>query len=119
MRQENGMIYLTEPKEIFVFGSNKEGIHMAGAAYCAWKNYGAVWGQGQGLQGRSYAIPTMRTFKELKDEVKTFIKFANDNQDMTFVVTPIGCGIAGYEPEQIAPLFAEVPDNVILPVEFR
>lgn len=119
MRQENGMIYLTEPREIFVFGSNKEGFHIAGAAYFALVNYGAVWEQGQGLQGRSYAIPTMRTFEELDDEVKTFIKFANDNQDMIFILTPIGCGIAGYKPEQIAPLFMEAPDNIVLPEEFR
>lgn len=108
------------PKEIFVFGSNAQGRHMGGAAWVASEKFGAVWGQGEGLQGKSYAIPTMEGLDNLAPAVERFVAFARQHPDLTFLVTPIGCGIAGYRPEQIAPLFAEaVPlPNVFLPMSF-
>ena len=111
-------------RTIFVFGSNLAGIHGAGAAYDALKQYGAVYGQGVGLQGNSYAIPTkdgqIRTLPlhRIQPFVREFICFARKNPLWTFNVTAIGCGLAGYTPADIAPMFAGVPGNCILPAEF-
>lgn len=110
-----------EPNEVFVFGSNLGGFHGGGAALVAMKKFGAVWGQGVGLQGQSYAIPTMQGGVEtIQPYVDEFIRFAKEHQELTFYVTRIGCGIAGFRDSEIAPLFAEaLPlDNVILPREF-
>jgi hypothetical protein len=107
--------------EIFVFGSNLAGAHGGGAARLAYQRFGAVWGQGVGLQGQSYGIPTMQGGVEtIKPYVDEFIEFARQHQELRFLVTRIGCGIAGFEPEEIAPLFAEAIDleNVILPADF-
>ncbi len=107
--------------EIFVFGSNLQGIHVGGAARIAFKNFGAIMGQGIGLQGNSYAIPTMQGGVEtIRPYVDDFIKFAKERKDLIFYVTRIGCGIAGFKDEEIAPLFAKarVLDNVILPKSF-
>ena len=107
--------------EIFVFGSNLAGYHGSGAARIARENFGAVWGQGVGLQGQSYAIPTMQGGVEtLKPYVDEFIDFARTHAQYTFLVTRIACGIAGFRPSEIAPLFANVIDveNVILPEDF-
>lgn len=106
--------------EIFVFGSNESGHHGGGAARMAMDKFGAVWGQGEGLQGQSYAIPTMEGLDNLKPAVERFVEFARQHPELHFLVTRIGCGIAGYKPEQIAPLFAEVKDlcNVSLPKDF-
>lgn len=106
--------------EIFVFGSNKRGMHGAGAARAAVDHFGAIWGQGDGLQGQSYAISTMESFAEMIDNVNRFIAFAKVHTEMTFLVTPIACGIAGYNPSQIAPLFKDAVelDNVWLPEKF-
>ena len=109
------------PNEIFVFGSNLEGMHGGGAALTAYKKFGAVWGQGVGLQGQSYAIPTMQGGVEtIKPYVDEFIDFARKHSDLRFLVTPIGCGIAGFKPSQIAPLFKEAKNifNIYLPKEF-
>ena len=87
--------------EVFVFGSNLEGMHGGGAALTAYKKFGAVWGQGTGLQGQSYAIPTMQGGVEtIKPYVDEFIDFARKHPDLKFLVTPIGCGIAGFTPSQ-------------------
>ena len=110
-----------KPNEIFVFGSNLEGIHGGGAAFAAWKNFGAIWGQGVGLQGQSYGIPTMHGGVDvIKPYVEQFIDFAKEHSELTFLVTKIGCGIAGFSCDEIGPLFAEAVDlpNVILPKEF-
>jgi hypothetical protein len=112
--------FITElqPNEIFVFGSNLKGMHGGGAAYLAYRQFGAVMGQGVGLQGQSYAIPTMQGGVEtIKPYVDDFITFARDHQDLTFLVTRIGCGIAGFTDEQIAPLFEEAKgvNNIVLP----
>ena len=109
------------PGEIFVFGSNLAGAHGGGAAHIACQRFGAIWGQGVGLQGLSYAIPTMQGGVEtIKPYVDQFIEFATSHPEMTFLVTRIGCGIAGFRDEEIAPLFAAALDveNVILPREF-
>ena len=110
-----------EPDDIFVFGSNLEGRHMGGAARVAYEKFGAVWGQGVGMQGQSYAIPTMQgDIETIKPYVDQFIKLACEWDQNTFYVTRIGCGIAGFTDEEIAPLFDEAYDlyNVRLPKSF-
>jgi hypothetical protein len=107
--------------EIFVFGSNLKGFHGGGAAAAALHHFGAIWGKGVGLQGQSYAIPTMHGGPEaIQPYVDEFIQFAKDHPGLTFYVTKIGCGIAGFEIAEIAPLFREAIDveNIILPEEF-
>ena len=116
-----GMISSLDENEIFVFGSNLGGMHGGGAARAAYNRFGAVWGQGVGLQGQSYAIPTMQGGVEtIKPYVDDFIAFAEAHKEYKFLVTRIGCGIAGFKDEEIAPLFAAALDleNVILPQEF-
>lgn len=109
------------PNEIFVFGSNLAGRHGGGAARIAYKEFGAIMGQGIGLQGQSYAIPTMQGGTEtIKPYVDEFIEFAKLHKELTFLVTRIGCGIAGFHDENIAPLFADAvaEDNIVLPKSF-
>lgn len=111
--------------EIFVFGSNLAGIHGAGSARHALEYHGAIMGEGIGLHGSSYAIPTkdknIQTMKisEIKPHVDEFIKFAANHPEMTFNIVAIGCGLAGFRPQQIAPLFAGCPSNCNLPKEFK
>ncbi len=110
-----------EPNEIFVFGSNLAGRHAGGAARAAYNKFGAIWGNGVGLQGQSYAIPTMHGgVDDIKPYVDEFINFAKNNQNLTFLVTRIGCGIAGFTDSQMAPLFADAVNlsNVVLPETF-
>ena len=107
--------------EIFVFGSNLRGMHGGGAARVAVTKFGAIMGQGVGLQGQSYAIPTMQGGVDtIKPYVDKFIDFAKKNPELKFLVTRIGCGIAGFEDFEIAPLFKEAIDveNIYLPIEF-
>ena len=107
--------------EIFVFGSNLAGYHGGGAARIARESFGAIWGQGVGMQGQCYAIPTMQGGVEtIKPYVDEFIDFARTHTEYTFLVTRIACGIAGFSPREIAPLFAGAIDveNVILPEDF-
>ena len=109
------------PNEIFVFGSNLAGSHGGGAALLAYNRFGAIWGQGVGLQGQSYGIPTMQGGVEtIKPYVDEFIEFAKQHPEFKFLVTRIGCGIAGFRDEEIAPLFNDAIDvgNVILPKDF-
>ena len=106
------------PNEIFVFGSNLQGMHGGGAAYIAYRKFGAIMGQGVGLQGQSYGIPTMQGGVEtILPYVDEFIEFAKAHQELTFLVTRIGCGIAGFTDEEISPLFKEARDveNIVLP----
>lgn len=115
------MISRLEENQVFVFGSNLGGFHGGGAARAAMNRFGAVWGQGVGLQGQSYAIPTMQGGVEtIKPYVDEFIDFARQHQGLQFLVTRIGCGIAGFSDEEIAPLFVAALDveNIILPEEF-
>lgn len=110
-----------EPNEIFVFGSNLAGMHGGGAARVAYEKFGAVWGQGVGLQGQTYAIPTMQGGVDtIRPYVDEFIAFAKVHPQYTFLVTPIGCGIAGFEEEEIAPLFKAALgiENIVLPEWF-
>lgn len=109
------------PDEIFVFGSNLAGHHGGGAARVALDRFGAQWGVGEGIQGQSYAIPTMQGGVEtIKPYVNRFLDLAYEWDQNTFLVTRIGCGIAGFSPEQIAPLFDRALDmyNVVLPRDF-
>lgn len=109
------------PDEIFVFGSNLAGHHGGGAARVALDRFGAQWGVGEGIQGQSYAIPTMQGGVEtIKPYVDRFLDLAYEWDQNTFLVTRIGCGIAGFTPEQIAPLFDRALDmyNVMLPRDF-
>ena len=107
--------------EVFVFGSNLAGAHGGGAARLAYNRFGAVWGEGVGLHGQTYAIPTMQGGVDtIKPYVDAFIRFAKEHSRLTFLVTRIGCGIAGFRDEEIAPLFKDAIDveNIILPKEF-
>lgn len=109
------------PDEIFVFGSNLAGHHGGGAARVAMDRFGAQWGRGEGIQGQSYAIPTMQGGVEtIKPYVDRFLDLAYEWDQNTFLVTRIGCGIAGFTPEQIAPMFDRALDmyNVVLPRDF-
>jgi hypothetical protein len=109
---------------IFVFGSNLAGRHGKGAALYAYQERGAIYGQGKGLQGTSYAIPTKGRqmerlgVAEIRYHVQEFLRFARRTPEFTFEVTPIGCGLAGYRPRDIAPLFIGAPANVKLPEVF-
>lgn len=110
---------------IFVFGSNLAGRHGKGAALYALQHHGAVYGQGMGLQGSSYGIPTkdeyLKTLPLIRIQlhVQEFLRFAASNPDLTFQVTPIGCGLAGYQPKDIAWMFRGHTQNVQLPIEFK
>lgn len=106
--------------EVFVFGSNGLGHHAGGAAKVAHTSFGAIWGQGHGPQGMSYAIDSMSGEDVMKKDIDEFVKYAEQHPGKTFYVTPIGCGIAGLRPEDVAPLFAECRDmkNVCLPASF-
>lgn len=120
-RTSAGRIEQLAENEIFVFGSNLAGMHGGGAARLARLKWGAVMGQGVGLQGRTYAIPTMQGGPEtIKPYVDEFIAFAKAHPGLRFLVTEIGCGIAGFTPSQIAPLFAGAADvpNILLPARF-
>lgn len=105
--------------EVFVFGSNAAGVHAGGAARVAVERFGAIMGLGEGLQGFSYAIPTMGTLAELGEAVARFLDVAKSHKSLTFLVTKIGTGIAGHPASDVAPFFAGATPNVILPVEFE
>lgn len=124
MRNTSENITHLQPNEIFVFGSNESGRHGKGAAKTA-LGFGAKWGQAKGLQGRTYGIPTKDysirrtlTIAEIKPYVDEFLQFAKDNPELTFLVTEIGCGLAGYRAKDIKPLFTQRLSNVILPEKF-
>ncbi|GAA4175929.1 A1S_2505 family phage non-structural protein [Gryllotalpicola koreensis] len=107
------------PNDVFVFGSNAQGLHGGGAALFAYNHLGAVWGEGEGLFGQSYALPTMGSDDELEAAVGRFLVFASEHPKLTFLVTKVGTGIAGRSVKDIARLFKSVPSNVVLPVEFE
>ena len=110
-----------QPREVFVFGSNLQGNHAGGAAWVAFKKFGAQWGVGVGHTGQCYAIPTMHGGVEaIKPYVDDFIDYAQQHPELTFLVTRIGCGIAGFTDAQMAPLFAKALDaeNIVLPQSF-
>jgi hypothetical protein len=109
---------------IFVFGSNLAGRHGKGAALYAKQYKGAIYGKGYGRQGNSYAIPTkdrnLQTLplEEIQIHVNSFLLYASKNPELKFELTPIGCGLAGYKPEDIAPMFKDAPLNISLPMAF-
>lgn len=110
-----------KPNEIFVFGSNLAGMHGGGAARIARLHFGAVMGVGVGLQGQSYAIPTMQGGVDtIQPYVDEFIQYAINHPELHFLVTRIGCGIAGFSEDEIAPLFRQAVsiDNISLPQGF-
>ena len=110
-----------KPNEVFVFGSNLAGMHGGGAARIAHLYFGAIMGNGDGIQGQSYAIPTMQGGVDtIRPYVDKFIAYAGQHPDQHFLVTRIGCGIAGFSPDEIAPLFAEAAEveNISLPDDF-
>lgn len=110
---------------IFVFGSNLAGRHGKGAALYARQHYGARYGQGQGRQGNSYAIPTkghsleVLSLRDIRGWVNAFIAYAINHPDVEFDLTPIGCGLAGYSQEEIKPLFKHAPANVYFTKEWK
>ena len=126
MRTTPDMITELKPNEIFVFGSNESGRHGAGAAKTALK-WGAVYGQSFGLQGRTFAIPTVNasvsnkiSITKVKSYIESFIEYAKEHPELTFLVTEIGCGLAGFNVKEIAPLFesAKNIENIHLPSKF-
>jgi hypothetical protein len=119
-----GIPVLPKANEIFVFGSNLAGIHGSDAAKHAQRFYKAEPGHGRGRTGNAYAIPTkdmalcILSLSDIQASVTTFIKYARGLPDLSFKVVAIGCGLAGYQPTQIAPMFRGCPSNCILPPEF-
>lgn len=109
---------------IFVFGSNLAGAHGAGSAKAAFERHGAPWGIGIGPQGNSYAIPTKDGYiytmdiKRISVHVRNFLDYAYDHPELIFNIVAIGCGLAGFAPEQIAPMFSGASGNCMLPKEF-
>jgi hypothetical protein len=118
-------IMSADPNAVFVFGSNRAGVHGGGAARTAFQSYGAKWGQGEGLMGRSYGIPTKDThiktlaIGDVAEHVARFTEFAIDHPELRFAVTRVGCGLAGFTDAEIAPLFDDVPPNCDLPEGWR
>lgn len=113
-------IQTLDSNQVFVFGSNAEGKHYGGAARLAHDKFGAIMGQSYGIQGQSFGINSMSGAILLKNDVSCFKKYALSESKKVFLVTEIGCGIAGYEPEDVAHLFKECLDmeNVFLPQRF-
>lgn len=111
--------------EIFVFGSNLAGRHGKGSALEARLHHGAIYGQGEGLQGQSYAIPTkdvhLKTLSitEVMGAIRRFIDFARAHPEMTFNVVKVGCGLAGFRENEMIPFFRFSPNNCRLPEGWR
>lgn len=128
MRTSSDYITSLLPNQVFVFGSNTEGIHGGGAARIANQKFGAIYGQPRGLQGQSYAIVTkdlkkgMRSIElgEIEKEVDELLEFATNNPHLEFLVTRIGCELAGYEEREIGEMFKNkvISDNILLPQAF-
>jgi hypothetical protein len=119
------MIAHLRPGEIFVFGSNQAGRHAGGAARLAREKFGAQEGVGEGLTGQSYAFPTLTaafekvTPAELEAARDRFFDLARRHPEKTFLLTKVGCGIAGFAEDRIRPLFENAPANVVLPQDWR
>jgi hypothetical protein len=119
------MITSLEPNQVFVFGSNLGGRHMAGAAFQAKHQFGAEDGIGEGLTGQCYAFPTLdanlqkRTDEQLGWSVKEFYRVARENPSRQFLLTKVGCGIAGYDEGYMRSLFADHPTNVVPPDDWK
>jgi hypothetical protein len=126
-QKDDPIVFPVEKRKIFVFGSNEAGRHGKGAALYAYRNHGAIYGQGSGLQGDSYAIPTKDkklitlSLENIQRHIHVFMTFSSLYPDWDFIVTNIGCGLAGYTPEQIAPMFKTCKDrpNLHFSKEFK
>jgi hypothetical protein len=116
---------MNDGTNVFVFGSNLEGRHGKGAAYEAHIHWGAVRGVGAGPTGMAYALPTKSTprqtlsLEEISKHVEEFLVYVKQHPELTFLVTKVGCGLAGFSESQIAPMFAHIPTNCILPAGWR
>lgn len=126
MKTHDGLILDLGQNEIFVFGSNVSGIHGAGAAKTA-RKWGAKMGLGEGLSGKTYALPTVDkkikntlTLKRIRKHVEKFIECVKNNPHMEFLLTDVGCGLAGYDADEVAPLFKDAKDlpNITWPKSF-
>lgn len=104
-----------EDGQIFVAGTNIYGTHGGGAARYAVEHFGLQNGVAEGLSGDTYALPSMGTLEEIKAAADRFIAFAADNPEKTFIMSRVGCGIAGHSDAEIAPMFADAPQNIIRP----
>lgn len=113
------------PNEVFVFGSNTEGRHGKGAAKFAMQKFGAKWGDAEGMTGRCYALPTVEarlrkmSLPRIYQFVRRFKLYAATRPELTFLVTQVGCGLAGHKVRDIAPMFKDAPQNCILPEVFH
>jgi hypothetical protein len=103
------------PGQVIVVGTNVRGLHGAGAALYAHENFGLHWGVGEGLSGQAYALPTMEGPMALRRAVFRFLEYAELSHDLTFLLTKVGCGIAGHREQDVAPLFTTAPVNVLRP----
>lgn len=116
---------LNDGKHVFTFGANESGYHGKGAASTAKKFWGAKYGIGNGRQGNAYGIPTkdkkIKTLPlgQIRRYVNEFLEYANKHPELTFLVTKIGCGLAGYSEDDIRPMFKNAPDNCVLPIGWR
>jgi hypothetical protein len=128
IRVSSGNITALNENEIFVFGSNIQGNHIGGAAKIALENFGAIQTVNFGLMNRCFAIPTIdlsdknkASLKDIEVFVEKFIEFSKQTTGLDYLVTEIGCGIAGFTPEQIAPLFKDCifQSNIYLPKSFN
>ena len=109
------MIDSLEPNHIFVFGSNLQGRHLGGAAKQAHEQFRAEWGIGAGLTGQCYAIPTMEGYDSMALYIQQFLQIASLLPQYTFLLTKVGCGIAGYDENDVKQLFKDAPSNVVKP----
>jgi hypothetical protein len=118
--------FLKEKKRILIFGSNTQGRHGKGVALVAVRKYGAIYGQAKGLQGRSYGIVTKElrrehrsiSLRDIEKQLPALFDLAETKPHWEFILTPIGCGLAGFTPAEVAPLFKDVPENIIVPSIF-
>ena len=122
---DNSIVTSLPDNYIFVFGSNRAGRHGKGAALTAKRKFGAIEGTGYGLQGKSFGIPTkdrrlsVLPLSAISSYCSKLIALAKETPDVIYFVTEIGCGLAGYSPKDIAPLFKGAPDNLELPISFH
>lgn len=101
--------------EVFVFGSNASGAHGGGAARVAHQRFDAEWGVGEGLTGRTYALPTMEGTDAFRAAAERFVAVAEEHPELTFLLTRVGCGIAGHDESVVRTWFADTPPNVVKP----
>lgn len=121
MKATPNNIQSLEPHQIFVFGSNTRGGHAGGAAQLAWEKFGAEWGVGEGLTGQCYAFPTLNgemnqcCEEDLVASRDRFFEITKSHSEKEFLLTQIGCGIAGFDPSYMVSLFKNLPENITWP----